>query len=196
MYFAILKCKGNEEKEMQKYEIIPDAQHLLCIFAKDSAVNAFRFQDCISLCIAYSEYVQFVKFCLKANLQVLHFKSDVYMHALTKEQVLKRLYLLDLADVVLFEVFLSCQAQKPCTNIRHSFDSNVSSIITMDECIDLFNKLDGSCREKGLNLLQKETPADFDYSQLVGNAKINYYYGLTLLALSFKTDLKEFNIGG
>lgn len=181
---------------MQKYEIIPDAQHLLCIFAKDSAVNSFRFQDCISLYCTYSEYVQFVKFCLKANLQVLHFKSDVYMNALSKEHVLKRLYLLDLADVVLFEVFLSYQLQKPCTNIRHSFDSNIASIITMDEYIDLFNKIDDSCRQKGLNLLQKKMPVDFDQSLLVGNAKVNYYYGVTLLALSFKTDLKEFNIGG
>mgnify|MGYP004616987073 FL=1 len=196
MYLAILKCKGNEDKEMQKYEIIPDSKHLLCIFAKDSAVNSFRFQDCISLYVSYSEYVQFVKFCLKANLQVLHFKSDVYVNALPKEQILKRLYLLDLADVVLFEVFLSYQLQKPCTNIRHSFDNNITSIITMSEFIDLFNEVDDSCRQKGLSLLQKKIPIDFDENQLVGNAKVNYYYGVTLLALSFKTDLKEFNIGG
>lgn len=181
---------------MQKYEISPDSKHLLYIFAKDESVNYFRFQDCLNIYISYSEYVMFVKFCIKNNLHVLHFNFDIYKNALYKEQVLKRLYLLDMSDVILFEVLLGYYNDKPCTNIRHIFDSDVSLFISMDECIGLFNEVDEICRQKSLDMLYKKLPNGFDIDKLFGNNKINFHYALALRALSFKTDIEEFNVGG
>lgn len=182
---------------MQKMiELNPDANHLLALFAKDTFYQPYRFQEYLRIVIGYSEYKMFVKVCIRNNLSVLHFSLQKYQDALKDSNLLKRLYLLDLSDVIIHELLLSCSYDKPCIDIRHFFESAVD-LVSMYDCGDAFETLDVNCKTKSLDLLEKDKSNFLLINTQIDSSKQRILeYGMYMRALAFKPKAEEFNIIG
>lgn len=185
------------DKKMQKMiELNPDANHLLALFAKDTFYQPYRFQKYLRIIISYHEYKIFVKICIRNNLNILHFSLQKYQDALKDSNLLKRLYFLDLSDVIIHELLLSCSFDRPCIDIRHFFDT-ASDLISIDECGTAFEILDNDYKSKSFDLLEKDK-SNFTLinAQLDTRKQRIFEYGMYLRALAFKSKAEEFNIIG
>lgn len=176
-------------------EVAPDAKHLLSLFAKDSSLNCLRYQQYLRIYIPYAEYVAFVKFCIKNNITVLYFDLELYSMNLHIEQKLSRLYLMDISEIVLYELSLSCRMHRECLDIRHSFE-DVQKIVALDSCLELFNGLDEDCRRLCLKTMSNYMQQFGNLEGLPQELQRIFCYGLYLRAISLKKDATKFNIGG
>ena len=184
---------------MQKIiEVNLNADKMLSLFAKDTFYKPYRFQSDLRINISFEQYRKFVLICLHNNLDVLHFSFQMYRRALQDDMLLKRIYLLDMSDVILHELFVSCMFNKPSISVEHFFDS-ASHMISMSACSKLFSTLPESNKDKSFKLLEQDAAFEASkHCELDDCKQTIFSYGMYLRAVSFNKVLdEEFNmIGG
>ena len=143
----------------------------------------------------FEEYVKFVKFCIRNKLSVLTFSLPMYAKNIYNDQMLVRLYFLDMSEIILVELYKAVTNQRECINVRHIFE-DIRVVAPISKCAAMFNRLEETYRQQGVNACSKYTQNGLQVSQLTAEEKDVLCYGLYLRALSFKKDANKFNVGG
>lgn len=192
---ANINVNKGDNKMQKNIEVILDEQHLLSLFAKDDLYKPYRFQQGICIVIPYSAYVSFVRICLRNNLSVFRLGLHKYREALQNENLMQRLYLLDISDVILHELYLSCAENKYCIMVQHLFNT-ADDLVKYDDCAALFDEMPEDCKQKSLDLFVKEIAEYSNISDISKYKQSILDYGMYLRTLSFCKEAKIFNIVG
>ena len=155
--------------------IILDKEHMLSVL-NCSLELPYRFQRNVRIVIPYTEFSEFVRKSVRAKTNFLSMPLELYEKAVSRDDLMLRLFYLEISKTVITEINLASRRLKSCTEIVHSFP---------EDCLSVeLNKMCNDVSQKALTLAIDEVKREVLTQSISKRSTVLLNYAIVIRALS------------
>lgn len=179
---------------MSTYSLEPDAEHLISVLSAGSVNRPYSFQPDLQITVALGEYRKFVKQMLQMNLMLLTFDLGLYRRALADDNLMLRLFYMDVSVAVVNEVLRAEIQGRSATVINHKIEGSQVSFILLRDFSRNLNQLPQCDIEKAMEKLKKELCAIGYSGRMNRHNNGCLEYAIFIRALSYNRHPRKVNV--